>query len=109
MKGQSKVHTWELLLRVEVRAASDDPPAILVGMDVPHVMAGAPDGLRVDLLHESHFEVGRLPLEIFSDFLDFLFGSFQHDQLPQWLTAPRQKGLVKASTIIESLSFRHLA
>src|ERR1700730_3073170 len=84
MEGQSKVHTWELLLRVKIRAARDDPPAILVGVDVPHVVAGVQDGLRVDLLHEGHFEVGRLPFKVFSDFLDLLFGSFQHDRLPRW-------------------------
>src|SRR5882724_12769646 len=84
MEGQSKVHTWELLLRVEVRAARDDPPAILVGVDVPHVVAGVQNGLRVDLLHEGHFEVGRLPFKVFPDFLDLLLGSFQHDRLPRW-------------------------
>src|ERR1700682_3985981 len=83
MEGQSKVHTWELLLRVEVRAARDDPPAILVGVDVPHVVAGVQDGLRVSLLHEGHFEIGRLPFKVFPDFLDLLFGSFQHDGLPR--------------------------
>lgn len=63
MEGQSKVHIRELLLRVEVCAARDDPPAILVGVDVPHVVAGVENGLRIDLLHESHFKVGRLPLK----------------------------------------------
>ena len=59
MEGQSKVHTWKLLLRVKVCAARDDLPAILVGVDVPNVVAGVQDSLRVDLLHEGHFEVGR--------------------------------------------------
>ena len=83
MEGQSKVHIRELLLRVEVCAARNDPPAILVGVDVPHVMAGVQDGLRVDLLHEGHFEVGRLPFKVFPDFLDLLVAGFQHERLPR--------------------------
>src|ERR1700733_6493122 len=58
MEGQSKVHTWELLLRVEICAARDDPPPILGSVDVPHVVAGVQDGLRVDLLHEGHLRSG---------------------------------------------------
>src|ERR1700682_906460 len=83
MEGQSKVHTWELLLRVEVRAARDDPPAILVGVDVPHVVAGVQDGLRVKPLAECYFEAGGLPFKVFPRCLDLLFGSFQHDGLPR--------------------------
>ena len=26
----------------------------------------------------------RLPFKVFPDFLDLLFGSFQHDRLPRW-------------------------
>jgi len=63
MEGQSNVHIGELLLRVRVCAARDDPPAILVGVDVPHIVAGVQDSLRVDLLHEDDLEVGRRPLK----------------------------------------------
>src|ERR1700731_2374060 len=84
MEGQSKVHIWELLLRVEVCAARDDPPAVLVSVDVPHVVARVQNGLRVDLLNKGFLGIGRLPFKVFPDFLDLLFGSFQHDRLPRW-------------------------
>jgi hypothetical protein len=58
-------------------------------VDVPHVMAGVPDGLGVDLLHEGHFEVRSLPFKVFSDVLDLLFGRFQHSWLPRWVISPR--------------------
>jgi hypothetical protein len=99
MEGQSKVHIRELLLRVEVCPARDDPPAFLVGVDVPHVVAGIENGLRVDLLHESHFEVGRLPFKVFPDFLDFLFGSFQHDLLPRRASRTALQRFAKTSSI----------
>src|SRR5690606_15461769 len=42
----------KLLLRGEGCATGDDPPAILVGMDMPDVVANVEDDLRVDLLHK---------------------------------------------------------
>ncbi len=92
MEGQSKVHIRELLLRVEVCPARDDPPAF-------HVVAGIENGLRVDLLHESHFEVGRLPFKVFPDFLDFLFGSFQRDLLPRRASRTALQRFAKTSSI----------
>lgn len=39
-------------------------------------------GLRVHFLREGHFEVRRLPFEVFPDPLNLLFSSSEYDRLP---------------------------
>src|ERR1700722_10309801 len=60
------------------------------------------DGLRVNLLHEGHFEIGRLPFKVFPDFFDLLFGGFQHAGLGfhGWVVTSRCKGFAQASMVV---------
>ncbi len=52
-------------------------------------MASVEDSLRVNLLHESHFKVGRLPFKIFPDFLYFPCPAFNIIYSRDGLVAPR--------------------
>ncbi|MGC9445656.1 hypothetical protein [Cereibacter johrii] len=54
VEGQRQIHVRKLLLGVEVGPTRDDPPSILVGVDVPHVMTGVHHRFGVDLLQKGH-------------------------------------------------------
>ncbi len=76
MKGERQIHVRELRLRIEIGAAGDYPPAILIGMDVPNIMVRIEDGFGINLLKEGYLEIGSLPLEVLADMLGFCLGRF---------------------------------
>lgn len=57
VKRQGQIHVWELLLSVQIHRLGDYPPAVNVGVNVPHVVAHVQDILRVHLLNELHLQV----------------------------------------------------
>ena len=77
MEGQRQVHVRGLLLGVEVGAAREDPPAILVGLDA--ICRGACSAQPPNRsFARGYFEIGRLSFDVFSNVLDLFFAGFQH-------------------------------
>ena len=58
------------------------PPAVNVGVNVPHVVAHVQDILRVHLLDELHLQVRCLRHHVLGDVIDFVLGCRKHCSPP---------------------------